>query len=109
MKLLSTAIALTFILTGCVSSQNSYQHQEPERTKISGNSRECPKNGAELDLLKSEAHVKFCLGEPAYITREDEGRHTGLYHFSGGAMIVFLHDASGNVLKYGGYQSGQSQ
>lgn len=76
-------------VSGNTSSQSNYQ---------------CPTTGAELDRFKTEQQVLSCWGKPRHETSKPDGRHTGLYGFKNGLMIVFLYDANGNVIRNRAYQ-----
>lgn len=101
-SVLSALIAVT-LLSGCASNTTKQQNQSAAKDK-SPSSHECPKTGAELDMLKSEEHVISCLGQPKHVTSRPDGQHTGLYDFKGGLSIVFLYGADRKVIRYRAYQ-----
>lgn len=106
MKLVCAALALTFLLNGCASNQNRSPNAAQDRTSVVAG-LDCPSTGAELDVFKSEEHVISCLGRPQHVTSNPDGRHTGLYRFNEGIIIVFLYDADDNVIRHQAYKDEQ--
>jgi hypothetical protein len=104
MKFVLSSLIAAIFLSGCASNTTSQQNQTSAKNSNASSNYECPKTGAELDLLKSEEHVISCLGQPKHVTSKPDGRHTGLYDFKGGLSIVFLYGADQKVIRYRAYQ-----
>ena len=95
-----TFVVLIGALTGCASSQA----QTPAPTAAVSTPASCPTSAAELDSLKTEAQVTACFGESSTKTRKPDGRHTALYEFGKGVLVVFLFDKDGSVIRNRVYQ-----
>ena len=96
---------LAFALQGCTSTQS-----QPARTATNTvTSASCPSNAAELGFLKTEQQVIGCLGQSNTTTSNPDGRHTALYRFKGGIIIVFLFSKDGSVIRHNAYQDSNAK
>lgn len=100
MKFVLTSLATIATLAACTTTPLSSTIPAAETKFV------CPSTGGELDNFKTEKQVISCLGKPRHETSQPDGRHTGLYGFSGGLTIVFLYDESGNVIRNRAYKDG---
>lgn len=93
MRVISALFTACIVLTGCATQD------QRETTSLV-----CPQNMAELDVLKTESQVAKCLGESNHTTSKPDGRHTRLYRYDGGIVVVFLFDKNGEVIRHRVYK-----
>lgn len=98
MKSFISAIVVVLMVSGCSTAPTGSANNSTQ------SNYQCPTTGAELDKFKTEQQVLSCLGKPRHETSKPDGRHTGLYDFKNGLMIVFLYDANGNVIRNRAFQ-----
>ena len=93
---LLAASSIALLLAGCASTNNQA-------------SSSCPNNAAGLDNLQTESRVIECLGKSEKTTSKPDGRHTALYRFDGGLIVVFLFNKDGSVIRNRAYKDSLAQ
>jgi hypothetical protein len=93
------------VLQGCAASQT-----HPRGSVVNGNAAvSCPTNAGQLESLKTEKQVTTCFGKSSTTTSQPDGRHTALYQFGAGVIVVFLFDKDGSVIRNRVYQDSNAK
>lgn len=87
-----------FVLQGCALGAS-----QPSPSQVAA-APSCSIDAEGLNALTTQKQVTACFGKSRVTTRNDDGRHTALYRFDGGHIIVFLFDKRGSVIRYRAYQ-----